>query len=68
MAMWKTTFVSEHLSTDQSQFTKCFALVCFACCSIDDSSLQRCPGKPYKQRKTRSRLTCFLSNTHTFAL
>jgi len=38
MAVWKTTFVSEHLNTDQSQFTKCFALVCFACCSIDDSS------------------------------
>ena len=39
MAVWKTTFVSEHLNTDQSQLTKCFTLVvCFACCSIDDSS------------------------------
>jgi len=23
MAVWKTTFVSEHLKADQSQFTKC---------------------------------------------
>jgi len=39
MAVWKTTFMSEHLKTDQSQLTKCFALVtCFACCSLDDSS------------------------------
>jgi len=31
--------VSEHLNTDQSQLTKCFALVvCFACCSLDNSS------------------------------
>jgi len=30
MCIWKTTFVSEHLNTDQSQLTKCFALVaCF---------------------------------------
>jgi len=37
MAVWKTTFVSEHLNTDQSQWTKCFALVvCLASCSIDD--------------------------------
>jgi len=27
MAVWKITFVSEHLNTDQSQLTKCFALV-----------------------------------------
>jgi len=26
------------LKTDQSQLTKCFALVCFMCCSIDDFS------------------------------
>jgi len=46
-----------------------FALaVYFACCSIDGSSLQRFRGQPYKQRKTHSRLSCFLSNTHTFAL
>jgi len=39
MAVWKTTFVSEHLNTDQSQLTKCFALaVCFAGWSLDDSS------------------------------
>jgi len=39
MAVWKTTFVSEHLSIDQSQLTKCFALVaCFACCSLGNSS------------------------------
>ena len=39
MAVWKTTYVSEHLNTDQYQLTKCFALVaCFACCSLDDSS------------------------------
>jgi len=39
MAVWKTTFVSEHFKIDQSQLTKCFALVaCFACCSLDDSS------------------------------
>jgi len=30
MAVWKTTFVSEHLNTDQSQLNKCFAVVaCF---------------------------------------
>jgi len=39
MAVWKTTFVSEHLNTDKSQLTKCFALVaCFACCSLVDSN------------------------------
>jgi len=39
MAVWKTTFVSEHLNIDQSQLNKCFALVaCFASCSRDDSS------------------------------
>ena len=39
MAVWKTSFVSEHLKTDQFQLTKCFALVvCFACCSLCDSS------------------------------
>jgi len=27
MAAWKTTFVSQHLNTDQSQVNKCFALV-----------------------------------------
>jgi len=27
MAVWKTTFVSEHLNTNQSQLTKCFAQV-----------------------------------------
>jgi len=37
MAVWKTTFVSEHLNTDQSQLSKCFALVaCFICCSLGD--------------------------------
>ena len=31
MADWKSTFASEHLNTDQSQSTKCFALVaCFS--------------------------------------
>jgi len=39
IAVWKSTFVSEHLNTDQSQLAKCFALVdCFACCSLGDSS------------------------------
>jgi len=39
MAVWKITFVSEHLKTDRFQLTKCFALVaCFACCSLGDSS------------------------------
>jgi len=39
MTVWKTTFVSEHLNTDQSQLTTRFLLVvCFACCSIDDSN------------------------------
>ena len=39
MAVWKTTFVSEHLKAYRSQLTKCFALVaCFACCSLGDSS------------------------------
>jgi len=39
MAVWKTTFVSENLKADQSQLSKCFALVaCFACCSLCDSS------------------------------
>jgi len=38
MAVWKTAFVSEHLNADQSQLTKCYALVCFACCSLDNSS------------------------------
>jgi len=38
MAVCKTTFVSEHLNTNQSQVTKCFALVaCFACYSFGDS-------------------------------
>jgi len=38
-AVWKTTFVSEHLDTVQSQSTKCFALVaCFACFSLGHSS------------------------------
>jgi len=38
-AVWKTIFVSELLNTDESQLTTCFALVvCFACCSLDDSS------------------------------
>jgi len=27
MAVWKTTFVSEHINADQSQLTKGFALV-----------------------------------------
>jgi len=46
---------------------KCFALVaCFVCRSLGDSSSQRCPGKPGKERKThiRLRLSCVLSNTH----
>jgi len=39
IAVWNTTFVTEHLNTDQSQLTTCFALVAsFACCSLDDSS------------------------------
>jgi len=39
MAVWKITFVSEHLNADQSQLTNCFALVgCFACCNLGDSS------------------------------
>jgi len=39
MAVWKTTFVSEHLNTGQSQLVKWSALVaCFACCSLGDSS------------------------------
>jgi len=39
MAVSKTTFVSEHLKRDQSQLTKCFALVaCLACCSLGASS------------------------------
>jgi len=39
IAVWKTTFVSEHLSTEHSQLTKYFAPVaCFACCSLGDSS------------------------------
>jgi len=38
-AVWKITFVSEHLDTVQSQLTECFALVaCFACCSLGDAS------------------------------
>jgi len=27
MAVWKTTFVSKHLNTEQSQLIKCFAFV-----------------------------------------
>jgi len=66
-AVWKTIFGSEHLNTDQSQLAKCFTLVaCFACCSLGDSSKQRCPGKICK-RKTYSRLSSVLSNTHTLA-
>jgi len=39
MAVWKTTFVSEHLNTELYQLTKCFGLLaCFAYCSLDDSS------------------------------
>jgi len=67
MADWKTTFVSEHLNTDQSQLTKCFALVaCFACCSLGDSSFQRCPGKPCNERKTQSitSLMCSFKHVH----
>jgi len=42
-SVWKTVFVSEHLDTVQSQFTKCFALVaCFACCMLGDAKLQLC--------------------------
>jgi len=38
MVLLKNIFVSEHLKADQSQLTKCFALVaCFACCSLGDS-------------------------------
>jgi len=38
-AVWKTTFVSEHLDAVKSQWIKCFALVeCFVCCSLGDSS------------------------------
>jgi len=29
MAVWKNTFVSDHLNTDQSQVTKCFELIAF---------------------------------------
>ena len=48
MVVWKTTFVSEHLNTNQSQSTKCFALVvCFACCSLGDSS---CSGARHRCR------------------
>jgi len=69
MAVWKTTFVPENLKADQSQLTNCFGLIqYFACCSLGDSSLQRCLGKPYKERKTHSRISCALTNTHTFAL
>jgi len=39
MAVCKTTSASKHLNTDQSQLTKCFALVaCFVCCSLGDCS------------------------------
>jgi len=39
MVVWKTTFCPSIYNTDQSQLTKCFALVaCFACCSLGDSS------------------------------
>ena len=39
MAVCETAFVSDHLNTDHSQLTKCFALVvCFACCSLSDST------------------------------
>jgi len=39
IAVWKTTFVSEHFDPDQSQLTKCFALVAyFPCCSLGYSS------------------------------
>ena len=48
MVVWKTTFVPEHLNTNQSQSTKCFALVvCFACCSLGDSS---CSGARHRCR------------------
>jgi len=68
---WKTTFVSEHLDTDQSQSTKCFALIaCFDCCILGDSQLTALPGKPCEERKTHIRLplSCVLSDMHTFAL
>jgi len=71
MADLKTTSVTKHLNTDQSQSTKCFALVeCFACCSLGDSSQHHCSGKPYKEHKTHSRLSlsCVASNMCTFAL
>jgi len=39
MAVWKTTLVSQHFNTEQSQLTKCLTHVaCFACWSLDDSS------------------------------
>jgi len=38
LAVWKTAFVSGQLNTNQSQLTKCFALVAWcACCNLDDS-------------------------------
>jgi len=38
-SVWKTTLVSEHFDTDQSQMTKCFAFIaCFAGCSLGDAS------------------------------
>jgi len=42
MAVWKTTFVSEHLNPDHPQLTKCFALVaCFAILAILANSALR---------------------------
>jgi len=39
VAVWKTKFVSEHLNPDQSQLTKCFALIAwFTCCDLGDPS------------------------------
>jgi len=71
MAVWKTTFMPEHLITDLFQLTTHFSLAaCFACCSLGDSSWQLGPGKQCKERKTHNGLplSCVLSNMHTFAL
>jgi len=64
MAVWKITFVSEHLNTDQSQMTKCFALVaCFACCSLTIPSNSAARANHAKSAK-QSTLMCSFKHAH----
>jgi len=69
MVVWKITFVSEHLNTDQSQVTKCFHSydLPVAVLAIPVNSAAR-----ENQAKSAKRIVDYLSyihsKVHTFAL